>query len=66
MHGKLRSTIDAKVAVMPGIRPRVWETYPDESRMDDGLAYRMDRLKATGNGQVPIVAATAYRLLGGH
>jgi DNA (cytosine-5)-methyltransferase 1 len=65
MHGKLRSTIDAEVAVMPGVCPRIWEAYPDESRMDDGLAYRVDRLKATGNGQVPIVAATAYRLLGG-
>jgi len=63
VHGKLRSTIDAKVAVMPGICPRVWETYPDESRMDDGLAYRVDRLKATGNGQVPIVAATAWHIL---
>ena len=29
----------------------------------DGLANRMDRLKALGNGQVPIVAATAWRLL---
>ena len=66
MHGKLRSTINAKAPVMPGVRPRIWETYPDESRMDDGLAYRMDRLKATGNGQVPIVAATAWRILGGN
>ncbi len=31
--------------------------------VDDGVAYRMDRLKALGNGQVPIVAATAWRLL---
>ncbi len=29
----------------------------------DAVARRMDRLKATGNGQDPIVAATAYRLL---
>jgi hypothetical protein len=27
------------------------------------MAYRMDRLKAVGNGQVPIVAATAFELL---
>lgn len=63
MHSKLRSPIDAKVGFMPGVRSSVWETYPDEPRMDDGLAYRMDRLKATGNGQVPIVAATAFLVL---
>jgi hypothetical protein len=27
------------------------------------MATRMDRLKAIGNGQVPIVAATAWRIL---
>jgi DNA (cytosine-5)-methyltransferase 1 len=32
---------------------------------DDGLAHRVDRLKAIGNGQVPAVAALAWRLLGG-
>ena len=31
--------------------------------MDDGVACRMDRLKAIGNGQVPIVAATAFKQL---
>ena len=31
--------------------------------MADGLAARVDRLKAIGNGQVPAVAATAWRLL---
>jgi hypothetical protein len=29
------------------------------------VAARVDRLKAIGNGQVPAVAATAFRLLGG-
>lgn len=32
---------------------------------DDGLPYRVDRLGAIGDGQVPIVAATAWRLLTG-
>ena len=32
-------------------------------RMVDGMATRMDRLKAIGNGQVPLVAATAWKLL---
>jgi DNA (cytosine-5)-methyltransferase 1 len=29
----------------------------------DGLANRVDRLKAIGNGQVPLCAATAWRVL---
>ena len=32
-------------------------------RMDDELASRVDRLKAIGNGQVPIVAAAAWSIL---
>ena len=31
--------------------------------MADGVAARVDRLKAIGNGQVPLCAATAWRLL---
>ena len=34
-------------------------------RVAHGVAARVDRLKAIGNGQVPAVAATAFRLLGG-
>ena len=32
-------------------------------RVDDGMADRVDRLKAIGNGQVPLCAATAWKLL---
>lgn len=32
-------------------------------RVDDGVAHRVDRLKALGNGQVPQVVATAWRIL---
>ena len=35
-------------------------------RVADGVANRVDRLKAIGNGQVPLVAATAFRLLKGN
>jgi len=42
---------------------RWWETEPDVGRVADGLAAGVDRLKAIGNGQVPGVAATAWRLL---
>jgi DNA (cytosine-5)-methyltransferase 1 len=39
------------------------EVEPPMVGMVDGLASRMDRLKAAGNGQVAIVAATAFRFL---
>ncbi len=40
-----------------------WEVEPNISRVADGVAARVDRLKAIGNGQVPSVAATAWELL---
>jgi len=40
-----------------------WETEPDMGRVANGVAARVDRLKALGNGQVPAVAATAWNLL---
>jgi len=36
---------------------------PEPLRMVDGVAARVDRLKAIGNGQVPLCAATAFRIL---
>jgi DNA (cytosine-5)-methyltransferase 1 len=41
-----------------------WETEPNVGRVADGVAARVDRLKAIGNGQVPLVAATAWEDLG--
>lgn len=40
-----------------------WKTEPDVVRVADGVAFAMDRLKAIGNGQVPLCAATAFELL---
>ncbi|MFH1021289.1 MAG: DNA cytosine methyltransferase, partial [Pseudomonadota bacterium] len=40
-----------------------WPTEPDVGRVANGVASRVDRLKALGNGQVPRVVATAWRLL---
>ena len=40
-----------------------WEIEPNVGRVANGVAARVDRLKAIGNGQVPAVAATAFRLL---
>ena len=40
-----------------------WATEPNVGRVVDGMASRVDRLKAIGNGQVPLCAATAWRNL---
>ncbi|WP_238587277.1 DNA cytosine methyltransferase [Pseudomonas veronii] len=42
---------------------RRWPTEPGMGRVADGVAHRVDRIKALGNGQVPRVAATAFPLL---
>jgi len=42
-----------------------WASEPNVGRVAHGVAARVDRLKAIGNGQVPAVVATAFRLLGG-
>jgi len=40
-----------------------WQTEPNVGRVADGVAARVDRLKAIGNGQVPLCAATAFNIL---
>ena len=40
-----------------------WQTEPDVGRVANGMACRVDRLKATGNGQVPAVAAVMIVVL---
>lgn len=40
-----------------------WSTEPDVGRVAHGVAARVDRIKAIGNGQVPGVAATAFQAL---
>jgi len=42
---------------------RNWQTEPNVGRVVDGVAARTNRLKAIGNGQVPAVAATAWKIL---
>lgn len=51
----------------PGDAPS-WGSVPDAlkpaiHRMADGMAYRVDRVRACGNGVVPLVAAYAFRTL---
>jgi len=53
LHGRARSE-----RVWPA-----WPAEPDVGRVVDGMAYRMDRVKAIGNGQVSVVAAAAFAVL---
>jgi DNA (cytosine-5)-methyltransferase 1 len=53
-----------------GLDRNTWKTEPDICRVVDGMAAKLDnsnaikdRLKAIGNGQVPLCAATAWRIL---
>jgi DNA (cytosine-5)-methyltransferase 1 len=40
-----------------------WPSEPNVGRVVNGMAARVDRLKAIGNGQVPLCAATAFNIL---
>lgn len=40
-----------------------WQSEPSLGRVAHGVAHRVDRLKALGNGQVPIQAALAWKML---
>ena len=40
-----------------------WAIEPNVCRVVNGMASRVDRIKALGNGQVPLCAATAWRIL---
>lgn len=40
-----------------------WDAEPSLGRVANGVAHRVDRIRAIGNGQVPIVAATAFTIL---
>lgn len=55
--------LNAETFILQGMENGFWQGSPEISGMDDGLAYRVDRLKATGNGQVPFVAIAALYVL---
>ncbi|AYN15458.1 hypothetical protein CHR29_10020 [Pseudomonas monteilii] len=60
---ELLRQFNAKMASCPRVHSRVWSANPGSPRMADGMANRMDRYQASGNGQVAIVAALAFILL---
>ena len=43
-----------------------WSVEPDVGRVVDGCAFRVDRIKALGNGVVPLQVKTAFEALIGH
>lgn len=55
--------LNAKVADSEDFSHGVWSSRPWRTRVDDGLASRMERYTGSGNGQIPIVAVTALRLM---
>ena len=56
---ELRRIVNAEMAKFAKFRVRLWQTSPEQSGVDDGLASRVERYEAIGNGQVPVVAAAA-------
>ena len=60
-HGREKSE-KSTGASMPPVIGR-WPIEPALGRVAHGVAKRVDRIKAIGNGQVPRVAATAWRIL---
>lgn len=44
---------------------RWWELEPDVGRLVNGMAARSHQIRALGNGQVPLCAAAAWKILGG-
>jgi DNA (cytosine-5)-methyltransferase 1 len=46
-----------------GPRSSWWSTEPNLGRVADGVAHRVDRLRALGNGQVPAVVRLAWEAL---
>jgi DNA (cytosine-5)-methyltransferase 1 len=77
-HGKQRNTsrMDCSKEIrtfspisfessITGLDGKNWQTEPNMDRVVNGVADAMDRLKAIGNGQVPLCAATAWNILKG-
>ncbi|KAB0493992.1 DNA cytosine methyltransferase [Pseudomonas vancouverensis] len=70
-QGLLSERTDAQVRKESSQRPnrprgdgfRRWPAEPGMGRVAHGVANRVDRIKALGNGQVPRVAVAAFKLL---
>lgn len=54
---------DTRTKLAPAVGTDWWAVEPDVGRVAHGVADRVQRLKALGNGQVPQCAAQAWRIL---
>jgi len=63
--GELGGSIDAEVAKLKERCEMLWKSDPRDSRVAHGVANRVDRLKAIGNGQVSQAMALAWNILTG-
>jgi len=68
--GQHEQPIDSKTSrqgkadgLIYGRSPEFWAVEPNVGRVAHGVATRVDRIKAIGNGQVPLCAATAWGIL---
>lgn len=60
---KQRFTITDEKEDAPAECNRWWESEPGLGRVAHGVAYRVDRLRCIGNGQVPAVVELAWKIL---
>lgn len=60
---RFSGTMERPAPIAEPQRPGRWPAEPGVGRVAHGVAHRVDRIKALGNGQVPRVAASAFSLL---
>jgi DNA (cytosine-5)-methyltransferase 1 len=62
-YGELCCTVNAEAQVLPELCNSFWQSNPVEHGVVDGVANKLERNRAVGNGQVPLVAAVAFTKL---
>lgn len=67
LYKRISDTTDTRLKNMREwkVKTAYWDVEPELGRMADGVANRVDRIKAIGNGQVPQVVASAWNFLTG-
>lgn len=60
---KLLRGFNAETSELQTMAKSFWRSKPASPRIPHGMAYRMERIRSTGNGQVPICWLTALKIL---